>query len=47
MTTTVIIVLTIVIVVGAFVMDHFAIQREKEQQEESQYGTLISHTVQG
>ena len=33
MTTTVIIVLTIVIVVGVFIMDHFAIQREKEQQE--------------
>ena len=33
MTTTVIIVLTIVIVVGVFILDHFAIQREKEQQE--------------
>ena len=33
MITTVIIVLTIVIVAGVFILDHFAIQREKEEQE--------------
>jgi PTS system mannitol-specific IIC component len=33
MITTVIIVLTIVIIVGVFILDHFAIQREKEAQE--------------
>ena len=33
MITTVIIVLTIVIVAGVFILDHFAMQREKEEQE--------------
>ena len=33
MITTVIIVLTIVVVAGVFILDHFAIQREKEEQE--------------